>query len=115
MTDEKWQTLINQAKKDFSDVSYETEDLFAESNGEMVKQGTQDILQFTNDQGTFKVVRQNRPVVLEKKMHYSHRAGDAARTEYVLSDQEMSHKVLFHMLNDLDEWEQIESNNPDLA
>lgn len=111
MNDERWQALIEQAKKNFSDVAVSTDDLIVETGDGLVKQGSIDVLEFTNDIGTFKLVRENRPVVLDKKMHYSHRQGDSARTEYVLSDTEFSHKLLFYKQDSSGDWREIESAN----
>lgn len=110
MIDERWNMLVEQAKKNFKDVSVYTEDLIAETQDGAVKNGTVDILEFTNSTGTFKIVRENRPVVLDKKMSYSHRQGDSARTEYVLSDTEFSHKVRFYK-DDLGDWIELDSEN----
>jgi hypothetical protein len=111
MTDEKWQRLIQVAKETFDDVSLRTEDLLVETGEETVKQGTQEILEFSNDMGIFKVIRETKPAVLEKKMHYSHRQGDSASTEYVFSDTEVTHKVRIFGLGDDDEWRELESTN----
>ena len=52
-----------------------------------IKQGTQDILIFEKSiRINFKLVRENRPVVLEKKEMYSHRAGQSAQTQYKFSE-----------------------------
>jgi hypothetical protein len=109
MTDERWETLIKQAKSTFEDVNLRTEDLVVETADGLTKQGTQDILEFSNDMGVFKVIRENKPVVLDKKMHFSHRQGDSASAEYVLSDTEFTHKVRIFGLNDEDEWEELDS------
>ncbi len=111
MNDEKWQALVQLALKNFDDVSYTTKDLLAETADGTVKQGSQDVLEFRNDNGHFRVVRENKPVVLDKKMHYSHRAGESARTEYTLSETEFSHKIQFYIEDDLGEWTKLESEN----
>jgi hypothetical protein len=111
MTDEKWQMLIENVKKNFSNVSISTEDLFAKTADGEVKQGTQDILQFENEQGRFRVVRQNKPVLLEKKMHFSHRQGDSARTEYKFSDTELSHKILVYKEDNMGEWQSLSTES----
>ena len=110
MTDEKWESLVEMAKKNFKNVSLETEDLLGPSADGDVKQGTQDVLEFENAQGRFRVVRETRPVLLEKKMHFSHRQGDSARTEYVFSDKEMSHKIVVYLEDTQGEWTKIDGN-----
>lgn len=107
---------MQMARKNFRDVSLRTEDLMMDTpqyhsvRGEPdgpVKQGTQDVLIFENPVGRFKLVRENRPVVLEKKQFYSHRAGDSARTEYKLSDTEFSHKLKVYKEVGFEEWEEV--------
>jgi len=106
MTDEKWQQLIDIAELQFQNVEKKTEPLVHTTQDGQEEQGTQDILVFENPMGRFKIVRENRPKVLEKKHHFSHRAGDTARTEYKTSDTEVSHKL--HVYKDVgyDDWEE---------
>ncbi len=107
MQDERWQQLIEMAKQNFKNVELTTEDLVLETAEETVFSGTRDVLQFQTPQDTFKLIRENRPVVLEKKQHYSHRPGDTARTEYKLSDTEFSHKLRVYKEDLNGEWEEI--------
>ena len=110
MTDEKWQALIENVKKNFSEISLNTEDLFAKTSEGEVRQGTQDILEFKTPQGRFKIVRENKPVLLEKKMHFSHRQGDSARTEYKFSGSELSHKIFIFKEDDMGEWQALSTD-----
>lgn len=107
MTDEKWGQIIETAKRHFEDVSLHTEDLVAETPDGPQKQGTRNVLVFTNPVGRFKLVRENRPVVLEKKEFYTHRAGQTARTEYKLSQTEFSHKLRVYKQAGFEEWEEV--------
>lgn len=107
MIEEKWQDLVTTAQKHFKNVSLTREDLIMESKDGPIVAGTQDILVFENPAGRFKVIRENRPVVLEKKEVFSHRAGQAAETHYKFSDTEFSHKIRVFKEVDFDEWEEI--------
>jgi hypothetical protein len=107
MTDERWEQIIETAKRHFENVSLKTEDLIMGTADGPQKQGTQDILIFTNPAGCFKLVRENRPVVLEKKEYYTHRAGQTARTEYKFSETEYSHKLKVYREVGFEEWEEI--------
>src|SRR6185295_4993309 len=88
MIEEKWQDLVSTAQKHFKNVSLTHEDLIMESKDGPIITGKQDILIFENAAGKFKVVRESRPVVLEKKEIFSHRAGQAAEAHYKFSDTE---------------------------
>lgn len=107
MTDERWEQFVEMAKGKFQNVSVAEEDLLSPA-GEV--QGKSDVVNLTiPGMGSFQVVRENKPVVLDKKQFYSHRQGDTARTEYVLSDTELSHKIRVFKEVD-DEWEEVSAD-----
>lgn len=107
MQDEKWEQLVDAAKKHFKNVSLANEDLILETSDGPQKQGNQDVLIFTNSAGKFKLIRENRPVVLEKKELYSHRGGQSAQTQYKFSATEFSHKLKVYKEEGFDDWEEI--------
>src|SRR5947207_579493 len=107
MTDEKWQQLIDIAEQQFKNVEVKKEDLIHTSEGGKEKQGTMDILIFENIKGRYKLVRENRPKILSKKEHYSHRQGDTARVEYEVSGTEVTHKLKVYEDTGFDDWEEI--------
>ncbi len=112
MTNDNWQQFVETAKGKFEDVSLATEDLYIDNIDSPGPHGTVDVLEFDMPAGfpitgRYQVRRENKPLVLDKKMHYSHRAGDTARTEYVLSDSEMSHKIKVYKEDDFGEWQEI--------
>lgn len=108
MTNEKWQEIAEMAQKNFKGAKLSLEDLIMETPDGPVKQGSQDILEFEHPSGgRYKLVRENRPVVLEKKELYSHRAGQAAKTQYKFSETEFSHRLRVFKEVDFDEWEEI--------
>jgi hypothetical protein len=107
MTDEKWEQLAEIAQKNFQFVKLKQEDLIMDTPDGPQKQGTQDILEFENPSGRFRMVRENKPVVLEKKMLYSHRQGDTAHAEYKLSETELSHRIRVYKEDGFDEWEEV--------
>ncbi|MFA5990958.1 MAG: hypothetical protein WC794_01775 [Candidatus Doudnabacteria bacterium] len=107
MQDDKWQDLVDTAQKHFKFVTLTKEDLVMDTQDGPVIQGTQDILIFTNPAGKFKVIRENKPVVLEKKELFSHRAGQSAQAQYKFSETEFSHKIRVFKEIDFDEWDEI--------
>jgi len=111
MTDEKWEQLVQAAKNHFKDVALSSEDLFKDTPDGPQKEGTQDILEFEKQDERFRLVRENRPVILEKKQHFSHRMGDTARTEYKLSESEFSHKLKVYKEVGYDDWEEVTLDN----
>ena len=107
MTNEKWEQLVEVAQKNFKFVKLHTEDLIMDTPDGPQKQGTKDVLEFENPAGRFQVVRENRPLVLEKKMLYSHRQGDTAHSEYKLSETEFSHRIRVYKEEGFDDWEEV--------
>ena len=108
MNDDRWEQLVEMVQKNFRRAALRQEDLLVETGEGTSKQGTKDVLEFTHSDGKrYRLVRENRPVVLEKKQHFSHRMGDTARTEYKFSATEFSHKLKVYKETDFDEWEEI--------
>lgn len=105
---EKWQQLVDMAQKNFRNVKLATEDLIMDTQDGPIKQGTQDILEFEHADGKrYRLIRENKPVVLEKKDLYSHRAGQTAQSLYKFSETEFSHRLRVFKEVDFDEWEEI--------
>lgn len=112
MTDDRWKELVQMAEKNFSDFSYyPDQDLIFETEDGSEKIGSKDILEFTNPSGKFKIVRENRPALLEKKMSFSHQQGHSAKTDYIVSDTDMVHRVRFFMEDDMGEWKEMNIHN----
>lgn len=107
MNDEKWQEIVDLAKKNFKDVELVTEDLVIETQDGPESRGSQDVLVFTSPAGTFKLVRENHPLVLEKKEHFSHRAGDTARTEYKIAEGQFTHKLRVFKEVGFEDWDEV--------
>jgi len=112
MDNDKWEGLKEELKRKFKILEEKTEDLLGETAEGLVKQGIAEILIMESPIGKIKLVRENRPVVLDKKFIYSHRAGQAARTEYTFSDSEFSHKIkAYKWDDDEDDWKEIDAAN----
>src|SRR3989344_3105243 len=108
MNDDRFQQLVEMAGKNFKNVQLSTEDLIRETEDGPIKQGTKDVLVLDHPSGVkYKMERENRPVVLEKKQHFSHRMGDTARTEYKHSETEFSHKLRVYKEVGFEEWDEI--------
>jgi hypothetical protein len=109
---DRWEQVRENIKAKFKILEQGTEDLNVETADGTVKQGTAEFLVVETPMGKIKVAFEKRPVVLDKKFIYSHRAGQAARTEYTHSDSEFSYKLKAYKWNDLDEqWEEIDASN----
>lgn len=111
MTDERWQQFIELAKNEFDDVEISTEDLTVQTMDGPEVRGNMDILIFERDGDRYKLERENRPVVIEKKEYFAKRATDTARTEYKFSDTEFSHKLRVYKETDNGDWEEISTDS----
>jgi hypothetical protein len=111
MQDEQWEQLKENLKGRFTVEEETQEDIIAHTQDGEVKQGFADVLIIQTPFGRIKLARENRPVVLDKKFIYSHRAGQAARTEYTFSDTEFSHKLKVYLYDEnSDGWKEIDAN-----
>ena len=111
MTNERWQQFIDLAQEQFENVDVQNEDLIFETEEGPQKQGTIDTLTFERGGDTFKLERENKPMVLDKKMHFAKRASDTARAEYVLSETEFSHKLRVYKENMNGDWDEISTES----
>ena len=110
MSPEKWEEIKENIKRQFSVEEQGTEDLLAETGEGAVKQGTAEFIIFQSPLGRLKLQFGEKPKLEEKIYHYSHRAGDSARTEYKFSDAEKVNTFKAFKWNDLeDDWTEIDA------
>jgi hypothetical protein len=110
MQDEKWEPLKEELKRKFKVEEEGFEDLIVETGDGPVIQGKIEFMIFDSPIGRVKLTRESRPVVLDKKFIYSHRAGQAGRTEYEFSSTEFSHKVKAYKWDDYnDQWKEMDA------
>lgn len=111
MQDDKWEALKEELKRKFKVEDEHFEDLEVETADGIVKQGKAEVIIFPSPIGKVKLVRESRPVVLDKKEFYSHQQGKAARIEYVFSETEFFHKIKAYKWDDYnDDWKEIDAD-----
>lgn len=109
---DRWEGLKEELRRKFKVLEEKTEDLLVETNDGLIKNGTAEVLVFESPLGRMKLSMEKRPVVLDKKFIYSHRAGQAARTEYTFSDSEFSYTMKAYKWDDgEEEWDEIDAGN----
>ena len=65
-------------------------------------------IEFELGGNTLRVEKVTKPLILDKKTHYTHTAGARASVEYVLSEDETTTHIKAYRLDpDLDEWLEI--------
>ena len=109
---DRFEQIKENIKRKFKVEEEGTEDLMSETADGLVKQGTAEFLVVQTPLGRIKLTFEKRPVVVDKKFIYSHRAGQAARTEYEFSDSEFSYKLRAYKWDDIEEaWDEIDAAN----
>jgi len=107
---DKFEQLKDEIRRKFEVEEEITEDLLTETADGLIKQGTADALVFNSPVGRVKLALEKRPVVLDKKFIFSHRQGQAARTEYEFSDSEFSYRLKAYQWSEVDdEWKEIDA------
>jgi hypothetical protein len=100
MTDDKWELLLEQIQRKFG-IEARTQNEPAEEGG------VREVVVFRSPGGKMKLERVSRPLVLDKKVHYSKRMGSGRNVEYVYSPNEKTHRErLFRWTGT--EWSEID-------
>lgn len=94
MTDEKWEAMVRQILRKFN-VSEHTM-----GEPDPRDHAVREVLLFEGPTGPMKLERLTRPLVLEKKPIYSHRAGSGMNYEFIYHPTEKTHReTLFRWEN----------------
>lgn len=65
-----------------------------------------EFIEFERGGQTYRLERTTGPAIIDRKTHYSHRAGTANRMEYIYDEHETAHKVTLYKQAG-NEWEPI--------
>ena len=111
MDTDKWEALKEELKRKFKVEDEHFEDLTVPTADGDVIAGKVEVIIFESQIGRVKLTRESKPVVLDKKMIYSHQQGKSARTEYTFSDTEFSHKIkAYKWDDDNDTWKEMDES-----
>jgi len=101
MLQAKWENLLDQIERQFGFVEHTTE-RFEE------RRLTVETAVFDGAGGRMKLERSVRPVILDKKSHFSKRVGSASAVEYVYSETETVDTVKLYRWDRLaGEWREM--------
>lgn len=105
MNDQRWEEVLRRLDKLFGDLEFdEIEDAETQAVTESVA--------WTGPQGKMKLARTTRPLVVDKKMHFSNRAGGGTHVEYVYSKTESTSRVrLFRWNEGTTDWEEVDAGD----
>ena len=110
MDTDRWEQIRENIKRKFKVLEQGTEDLTVPTSEGDIKSGKAEFLVVETPMGRMKLAYESHPVVLDKKLIYSHQQGKSARTEYTFSDKEFSHKLKAYKWDDDEEtWNEIDA------
>lgn len=113
MNPEKWQDIKGMIKDKFTLLEEKIEPLEIKTGlSQSQKMGEVEILVFNGPLGKVKLQYSTKPVVLDKKEHYSKRMGASSNSQYILSESEFVHRLEAYLWkNDLNDWQKFDFEN----
>ncbi len=106
MTREKWEYITGDVEDKFG-LLEKGREFFDESGGINV-----DFIVFKSPLGKIRLEYAERPVILDKKTNYSHRAGTIAEVEYVYSKTEKTASfTAYKWVDGENDWKEIGAEN----
>lgn len=107
MNDERWFELKEKLKEKFSDIKESAENTSHEDDvGNKIPE-KKESLEFKSPLGELRIERVTHPKIIDKKAHY-HKGSGGAKVEYVLSNEEVTHKMTIYKKDDFGEWRPLE-------
>lgn len=117
MNDEKWADIVNLIDQKFEvlDKTREESSIGDDFEEDKAKEVVENVF-FVGPMGKMKVQRITRPIIIDKKSHYTKRMGTSAKTETIYSKNEFSHKFKAFKWDSIDnDWVEIEARNFELS
>ncbi|HEX7079115.1 MAG TPA: hypothetical protein VF363_11895 [Candidatus Eisenbacteria bacterium] len=104
MNDQKWEEVLRRLDKLFGNLEFD------ETEEEETQAVTESVV-WTSPQGRMKLARTTRPLVVDKKLHYSNRPGGGTHVEYVFSKTETTSRIrLFRWSDARGDWDEIDAS-----
>jgi hypothetical protein len=111
MIKEKWENTKSMIKDKFQILEEKIEPMeFKTGLDTSQKIGDKEVIIFLSPIGKVKLEYITKPVIIEKKEHYSKRMGTAANTEYILSETDFVQRMEAYLEKD-NEWQKIDASN----
>src|SRR5262249_40556322 len=103
MNDQRWEEVLRRLDKQFGNLEFdETEDEETHAVIESVV--------WESPAGRMRLTRTTRPLVVDKKLHYSNRAGGGSHVEYVYSKTESTSRVRLYRWSDAaNDWDEVDA------
>lgn len=105
MSPDKWQRIVGNIKDKF-EVHDEGQEHYDDEGGVDI-----DYIEFTSPMGKMRLEYIVKPVILDKKTHYTRRIGSETAVDYVYSQDEKSHQMKAYKWDEAeDDWVEIEAS-----
>lgn len=117
MNDEKWGDVVQLIEQKFGIIERKKEEfpLGDDFEEEKAKEEVESIV-FNGPLGKMMVQRTTRPIVIDKKSHYTKRMGQGAQVEYTYSEDKFSHKLKAFKWDDIaNDWVEMEAEKLELT
>ncbi len=111
MNDEKWGDILDLIEQKFGVLEKNEEEIPIGDDFEddKAREKVESVI-FNGPLGKMKVQRITRPVILDKKVHYSKRIGAKTEVEITFSEEEFTQKIKVFKWDDIDrEWVEVEA------
>ena len=103
MNDQRWEEVLRRLDKLFGDLEFD------EIEDEETQAVTETVV-WTGPQGKMKLARTTRPLVVDKKTHFSNRVGGGTHVEYIYSKTESTSRVrLYRWKEAVSDWEEVDA------
>jgi hypothetical protein len=111
MKAEMWGDILDRLEDQYGKLNIEKlSDTREDDTGQKLVSDIQRV-EFETAQGRMRVELVTAPMILDKKMHYTHTAGARGNVEYVLSETEKTTRIrAFRYDEDTDEWIEINTS-----
>ena len=104
MNDQRWEEVLRRLDRQFGGLEFD------EVEDEETHAVVESVL-WRSPMGRMKLARTTRPLVVDKKLHYSNRAQGGSYVEYVYSDTETTSRIRLYRWSDpLNDWEEIDAS-----
>ena len=103
MNDQRWEEVLRRLDKQFGNLEFD------EIEDEETHAVTESVV-WESPMGRMKLARTTRPLVVDKKLHYSGRVGGGSHVEYVYSKTESTSRVRLYRWSDAaGDWEEVDA------
>ena len=104
MNDQRWEEVLRRLDRQFGGLEFD------EVEDEETRAIVESVI-WSGPRGRLKLTRTTRPLVVDKKLHFSNRSGGGSHVEYVYSDTETSSRIRLYLWSaPLNDWEEIDAS-----